>query len=319
VGALLAVVVTILVVAFSWPAARSEPTDVPIGVAGPGPAVEQVAGQLDEAAPGAFDVTAMTDESAARSAIEDRDVYGAIVLDPAGPPRVLTASAASPVVAQLLADVATRIGPGTPVEDVVPLPSDDPRGAGLSSGTFPIVIGGLAVATAMVLAVRGVWSRLGGALVAAAVAGTAIAWVLHVWLGSLAGDYWVEAGVIALVVAAIAVTLIGLESVLGRPGLGLGAVIMLFLGNPLSGMTTAPEFLPEGWGSFGQALPPGAGGSLLRSVAFFDGAGGATPLLVLAAWLAGGVLLVMVGAMLERRRTVSAAGQPAPDQFRTPA
>jgi hypothetical protein len=28
--------------------------------------------------------------------------------------------------------------------------------------------------------------------------------------------------------------------------------------------------LPTGWGTLGQMLPPGAGGSLLRSTAFFE-------------------------------------------------
>ncbi len=307
VAGVLALVVTTLLIAFAWPAVRSAPRDVPLGIAGPAPAVEQVSAQLGTEVPGAFDVTAMSDEAAARSAIENRDVYGAIVLDPAGPPRVLTASAASPVIAQVIGEVARQLGPETPVDDVVALPVDDPRGAGLASGTFPMVIGGLTVAAVMALAVQGVWRRVGGAALAAAVAGPAIAWVLHYWFGSLSGDYWVEAGVVALVMAAISVTLIGLEAVLGRPGLGLGAVVMMFFGNPLSGMTTAPEMLPEGWGALGQALPPGAGGSLLRSVAFFDGAGGGSPLLVLVAWLGGGLLLAVAGTLLERRRTVPAA------------
>jgi hypothetical protein len=36
----------------------------------------------------------------------------------------------------------------------------------------------------------------------------------------------------------------------------------------------------------GQLLPPGAGGNLLRSTGFFDGAGGAEHLTVLAVWAA---------------------------------
>lgn len=58
-----------------------------------------------------------------------------------------------------------------------------------------------------------------------------------------------------------------------------GALLMVMLGNPFSGVTSAPELLPEPFGMIGQRLPPGAGGSLPRSVAFFDGsaAGGALP------------------------------------------
>ncbi|MGH8828575.1 MAG: hypothetical protein ACRDVZ_13475, partial [Jiangellaceae bacterium] len=76
----------VLVTAFAWPATNSEPNDVPIAVAGPGPVVDEVSGRLESAQPGAFDVLAVVDEAAARAAIEDRDVYGAIVADPSGAP-----------------------------------------------------------------------------------------------------------------------------------------------------------------------------------------------------------------------------------------
>ena len=53
---------------------------------------------------GAFELKRYRDEAAARAAIEDREVYGAFVA-PSGP-KVLTASAASPVVSQLLGNSA---------------------------------------------------------------------------------------------------------------------------------------------------------------------------------------------------------------------
>ena len=52
--------------------------------------------------------------------------------------------------------------------------------------------------------------------------------------------------------------------------------------------------LPAGWGARGQLLPPGAVNSALRSVAFFDGAGAARPLLVLAIWALVGLVLTLV-------------------------
>ena len=79
--------------AFAWPAARTAPRDLPLGVAGPAAAVTQVERQLS-AHDGAFDVHRYADEPAAREAIEDRDVYGAVVVTPHGP-KLLTASAAS--------------------------------------------------------------------------------------------------------------------------------------------------------------------------------------------------------------------------------
>ncbi|HEV8165543.1 MAG TPA: hypothetical protein VGR74_14040, partial [Actinomycetota bacterium] len=80
-------------------------------------------------------------------------------------------------------------------------------------------------------------------------------------------------------------------TVVGAGGVVLAVLAVFLLGNPLSGLTSAPELLPQPWGVVGQFLPPGAGGSLLRSVAFFDGAGAAVPALVLAAWAGVGLLL----------------------------
>jgi hypothetical protein len=88
---------------------------------------------------------------------------------------------------------------------------------------------------------------------------------------------------------------------------------MMLLGNPLSGLTSAPEMLPSGWGSLGQLLPPGAAGTALRSVSFFDGAGAGRPFLVLSAWIAFGLLLCAFGATRTRsRRVVHARHEASP-------
>lgn len=295
----LAVLVAALVTAFAWPASETRPRDVPLAVVAPPEATAaEVEQQLASVMPGAFDVEPAPDVEAARELITDREVYGALVFDPAGPPQLLTASAASPAVAQLLQNVVrsqqTETGAQF-IEDVVPLPDDDPRGAGLTAAALPMTLGGLAVGVGMSFAVAGARRVVAGALVAAAVTGLLAALVVQVWLGALEGNYWANAGVIALTVAAIALTLIGLYAALGRPGIGLGALVMLLLGNPLSGVPSAPEMLPSALGAFGQLLPPGANGTLLRSTAFFDGAAAGGPLLVLAAWLAGGLLLAVLG------------------------
>ncbi|WP_073881324.1 hypothetical protein [Streptomyces sp. CB00316] len=60
-------------------------------------------------------------------------------------------------------------------------------------------------------------------------------------------------------------------------GLGVVTLLKILLGDPLSGVASAPQLLPEPVGALGQWLPPGAGGSLLRSVAFFDGGAAGGP------------------------------------------
>jgi hypothetical protein len=129
--------------------------------------------------------------------------------------------------------------------------------------------------------------------------------VVQGWLDALSGSYWANSGAIALTATAIALTLVGLHALLGPPGIGLGAVVLFLLGNPLSGVASAPEMLPSGWGTLGQLLPPGAGAGLLRSTAFFDGAASGGPLLVLGCWAAGGAALLGLAAVLRRRRELA--------------
>jgi hypothetical protein len=299
---LLTALLTVLLIAFAWPAARSEPRDVPLAVAGPAPAVAQVKAGLERAMPGGFELTAVPDRAAAVQRIKDRDAYGAIVLDQQQP-EVLTASAGGPAVAQILTQLSTRLSPDNPakVTDVVPLPKDDPRGAGLAAGALPLVLGGIIAAGLLTQLVKSGSKRMIGAVTFAITGGLALAAVLQFWLGSFEGSYLGNAGVIAMSIAAISLTLLGLEWLLGTAGLALGSALMMLLGNPLSGLTSAPEMLPSGWGALGQLLPPGAAGTALRSVSFFDGAGAGRPLVVLTCWLVAGLLLCGLGALRSQR------------------
>ncbi len=83
-------------------------------------------------------------------------------------------------------------------------------------------------------------------------------------------------------------------------GLAVGALLALLLGNPLSGLSSAPEMLPSGWGTVGQWLPQGATATLLRSAAFFGGAGATTAIAVLSCWTVAGIALVALAAVRQR-------------------
>jgi hypothetical protein len=303
---LLTLGLALLLVAFGWPAVRSGPHDVPLGVSGPAPLAAQVTQRLDRAAPGAFSVTAYGDEAALRRAILNRDAYGGIVLSPSGP-RVLTAGAAGPAVASALSTLAgglaTQPGAAPATQDVVPLPAEDPRGAGLAAATLPISLGGVLPAVVLAAAYRrrpGV--RLAAAVALALTTGSTLAAVLRFWFGTVPSHYWSVALALSLTLAAISLGLLGLQAVAGRLGLGIGAVVVLLLGNPLSGLTSAPELLPRGWGALGQLLPPGAGGTLLRSTGYFDGAAAGRPVVVLTCWAALGLGLYAVAAARRPRQ-----------------
>ncbi|MEU9851825.1 hypothetical protein [Streptomyces sp. NPDC047974] len=205
----------------------------------------------------------------------------------------------------------TGVGATPAARDLVPLPADDPRGAGLAAGALPLVMGGLLAALLLTRLVRGRGRRVAGALAFAVTGGLAMATILQLWFGSLDGSLWANSAAIALPLAATSLSILGLESLLGSLGFGLGAAVMMLVGNPLSGTATAPEMLPGRSGALGQLLPPGAGGQLLRSTAFFDGHGATRPAVVLAAWLALGLVLCLLGG-LRTRTPATIDGPPVP-------
>ncbi|MEU6531362.1 ABC transporter permease [Streptomyces sp. NPDC046928] len=302
--------------AFAWPAARTAPRDLPLGVAGPASAVTQVERQLS-AHDGAFEVHRYPDEPAARDAIEDRDVYGAVVVTPQGP-RLLTASAASPAVAQLLqqavAGQAAAEGARVETVDVVPAPEKDPRGAALTSSVLPLALAGMAAGAAVtLLGLRGL-GAVGALVGTAAVIGVIAAALAHSWLGVITGDWWAEAGVFALMSLAVSAAVAGFAALIGPAGIGLMAATVMLIGNPFSGAASAPRMLPEPVGTIGQWLPPGAGTTLLRSVSFFDGAAAVGPALTLTWWAALGLGAVLLGARLK-----ASAPTTEPARTRRPA
>ncbi|MEV3970804.1 ABC transporter permease [Streptomyces sp. NPDC050698] len=299
--------------AFAWPASRIAPRDLPLGVAGPPSAVTEVEQRL-ESHEGAFELHRYADEAAARDAVEDRSVYGAVVVTPQGP-ELLTASAAGPAVAQFLQQAVARQaaagGAQVKTVDVVPTPAADPRGGALSAAALPLALAGIAAgAVVTLLGLRGIRAVI-ALLGASALVGVIAALIAHSWLGVLGGDWWAEASVLGLSTLAVGGAVAGLAALIGPAGTGIGAAVVMLLGNPFSGATSAPQMLPEPVGTIGQWLPPGAGASLLRSVSFFDGAAGTGPALTLTWWAALGLGAVLLGNTL---RTRKAGGESADDR-----
>ena len=274
---------------FAWPAARLAPRDLPLGVVGPAP---------DALATGSsFSVHRYVDAPVARHGIRQREVYGAVV-DSSHGRTLYVASAASPLVAQLLeqtlAAPATS-GPHVRVVDVVPADARDPRGAVLSSSVLPLVLAGIVGGFALGLGLSPGVPQVAGLVAVSVLAGLVAIGIVQGWLGVLGGSWLENGGVLALTVLAISATIAGLGALLRLPGFILGAGMMMVIGNPFSAVSSAPELLPKPVGLIGQLLPPGAGGNLLRSTAFFDGAGGAGHVSVLLVWAVLGLVAVWTG------------------------
>ena len=295
------IVVGLILTLFAWPSARLEPRDLPIGVAGPAPATRVLEQRL-ATQEGAFDVHRYADEAAAREAIEDREVYGAWVVAPGGP-KVLTSSAASSIVAQLLTHAA--IESRAEVVDVAPASE---HAAALPSSVLPLMIAGILVGVLASLAASGWAGQLGLVAVGSVLGGLVATAIVQSWLDVVGGSWIANAGTLTLTIAAIASVIAGLRAAFGDGGVVAGALAMILIGNPFSGVASAPEMLPQPVGGIGQLMPPGAGGNLLRSTGFFDGAGAGGHVLVLAVWALVGVALLVAGGL----RRQDSADVPSP-------
>jgi hypothetical protein len=316
----LTAVLAVIAVAFALPAAKSKPHDIPIGAVGSPAASGQVADMLKHNAPGAFALTIYPNEAALRSAIGDRDVYGGVVLQPDGR-TLLTATGASPAVTQLLTQfgnaMAQRTGVPLHTEDLAPPPAGDPRGTGLAAAALPITLAGFLPVVALSLVVRrDVRIRIAATAGFCALAGTTIAAVMRYALGSIEQNFWSVAGGLTLGALAAGLLVLGLSELFGRTGLVCGVLLALLVGNPLSGLSSAPEMLPAGWGQLGQFLPQGANATLLRSTAFFGGAGAAEAIAVLVCWAVVGSLIIVIAF---QRRAVEAARRPEPPRRAIPS
>jgi len=306
----------LLMLWFAWPAQKAEPRDLPVVVAGPQQAADALAAKLGAAREGAFEVTTVADAAAADAALTDRTAYGAFIVGPAaagsspgeatGGVEVHVASAASPTVSTALSQLAASLA--VKVVDVVPTSADDPRGAGFAGSFLPLILTSIGAGVVVALLGRSRPVRVAAVVGYGAGAGLMAAGLMH-WTGVLAGSYLGGATAIALLTGSIAATVAGLYALLGRPGIALGAVLAFVVGNPLSGLATAPEMLPQPWGEIGQFLPVGAGATLIRSAAYFDWAGGTRSAIVLASYVLVGLILVAFAGAGRRRPTPA---EPAP-------
>jgi hypothetical protein len=286
------IVAALVLTLFAWPAAKVGPRDVPIGVAGARAMERQLASQ-----DGKFDVHRYAGEAAAREAIADREVYGAFVATPSGA-KTLTASAASPAITQMLTHAAAESGAPVEVEDVA---AGGRASGALAASVLPLVIAGILTGALAFGLAAGSLLRAGLVLAGSVLAGLVATTIVQSWLDVVQGDWLTNAAALSLTVLAIAATVGGLAALFGKAGLLAGALTMVFIGNPFSAVAAGPEMLPAPAGDIGQLLPPGAGGNLLRSTGFFDGAAAGGHVAVLVAWALAGLACLLLAAVRGRR------------------
>ena len=312
ISVVLPLVIAAAVLAFAWPAARIAPRELPVGIVGTGAASEQAAAAMTRAEPGGFSFQLYPDKASARSAITNRDIYGAFAFSRQRV-TVLEASAASPAVAQLLDEVGQQLAHhateqatangewwlhvGVTQVDIVAAAASDPREMALGLGFVPLSICSVITAAVVALLVgfRPAWRQIMALAVVSATAGLGAYLVAQSFLGVLPHDHLATWAALSLTVFAMASTTAGLVALVGAAGLGLGAALMIFVGNAFSGNTSAPQLQPAAVDHIGQWFPPGAAANLLRSTAYFSGNGASGHLCVLIVWSVLGLAAIILG------------------------
>lgn len=186
---------------------------------------------------------------------------------------------------------------------VVPLNESDSSGSSIAVAAFPLVIGGILGGSFSALRVNGTWRRFVTATLYAVIGGALTALILNIWFGLIPGDFATLWAAFSATYLATASFIVGV-SALTVPivGLGVGAVITMFIGNPIAGASMPSVFLPGAWGAIGQMMVPGASSTLLRSIAYFPEVATSGQWLVLGSWIAFGLLAGVIGWTLKERR-----------------
>ena len=239
------------------------------------------------------------DEPAARRAIDQRSIYGALITNPSAT-TLLVAPAASNGVATALTTAFTTVAAATgqklTVVQVHPLAEGDSVGIVPFLVTMALVIGGYLSATMA--------TTLGGTTTirrrAPMLAGTAVIGALVTYLiagpalGGIPSGHFLELwGIFAFLMLAVAFAAAALQTMFGPIGTLIVIVVFVIFGAPAAGGTLAGPFLPGLWSTVGPFLPPGAGTTAVRNTIYFDGNGIQQSLIVLAAYLVAGAVVVL--------------------------
>jgi len=286
--------VTLFLLAFRSPT----PHDLRVGVAGPASSRADLHREVETLAPGALDLRDYSDLDSARSAVEHRDVYAAVVIASDQWTLLVAGANGSALTSALqrqLEPVAAATGATVSVQDLVPRAAGDASGLAIFYAAFGLVLGGFLfgvntyqIAPTLSFRARMLSVGLFGPFcgVGAAVAGHA--------LDALEGSFLANAAVLTLIATAVGMATAMLLRVFGMLGITLGSMLLLTLGNASSAAVFPPALLPEWLAPFSYILPPGAGVRALSGASYFGGGGVLLGVAVLLGWIVLSALTILV-------------------------
>lgn len=320
--------IAVIFLTFLWPAQNAEPQNIPVGIAASEKTFNELDSQMKEVADQnqlviPFKMERYEDASAARTAVKNNDVQGALVIsDKPDQVQALLASANGLEPSRAIAEFAQEVNQlpaqraqtegkqpseevmqaamaGPDIQDLVPMSEQEQQGKTLGKITLPLVFAGLLLGLASVGLLRGAQQRVLTLLAGSVLGGLIAAVVTVLTVGYVDGNLvslWLS---FTLGILAVAAPVAGLGSLLGSYGAWIGVAIPV-LAYPLSGANEPREFLGA-LGSLGEALAPGAATKLNKLLVHFPDAALWQPLLVLLAWSVLGIALIAVGQLRDEQ------------------
>src|SRR5438270_9272427 len=268
------------------------PHDIPVGLVGPAPAVQQISTAFGTNAPGAFQFTSYGSEAEARRALDSRSIDGALVLD--GPsPRLIVAGAAGDASTSVITAAITNIfkaqGATVAVETVHPFAAGDSHGLVLVLVVVAVLISTLVTQALLFGTARdaGFGARLIVVLAFAVLAGP-VAMGTAAWIaGGYGSGFSTAVGLVMLAAVAVGTAVSGSSRLLGAAGRGLAALVVVLLDLVTSGGPVGSQLLPDFYRSVAPWMPAGTLYSGMRGALYFGGAGTGAPVGGLTRWLSG--------------------------------
>ena len=266
----------------------------------------------------ALRVYQVRDLAVARSMVEDRAVYGGLVLPRTGRATLVVANGGGHAVEAVLVQLGQQAaGTALNTVDVAPTSPDDPNG---SVEFYCVVFLGIGAAVgATMLArilgpvpqLRDALKRLGLVMVYTALLSAAITLFTDVVYGALAGHFWFLFLTLWLYVVAVCLAITGFAELAGP----LASVVLIGLfiafGNTSSGGAVPRPLLDGFFSALNPVLPQGAALSALRGVQYFGDRGMGTGLLGLTIWAAAGLALLGVAGLRASRHRPAVIGAAA--------
>ncbi|MER7534449.1 DUF3533 domain-containing protein [Streptomyces sp. NPDC097704] len=304
-----------------------KPTDVPFGVVAPQQQVATAVTDRLEKLPGdPFDPRVVATEAEARDQMLNREIDGALIVDPRGrTDTLLVASGGGKVLSATLEAMITRLEAANQrlvrTVDVAPSSSQDFNGLSAFYLVIGWCVGGYICAAILAISAgarpanreRAV-IRLGALALYAALGGLGGAIIVGPILGALPGSVAALWGLGTLVVFAVGAATLALQSVFGIVGIGLAILLIVIAGNPSAGGAFPLPMLPPFWRAIGPYLPPGAGTWAARSIAYFKGNDMTASMVVLSVWAMVGAAVTLVMSSVRRERTAERIPPEVPER-----